>query len=280
MSARRTRTPSTGPSVGMWPKRRPTARPLWPQVLELVAIIGFIVLSYHGALWYWERTAAQEIEVPKVVGMTRGEADKVLSAAGLRASVVGEKWSEDIPEGAVLSAEPPPGRRVREGRLIRLTLSSGSRWSVVPDVRDMSVDRAHALLRAAKLSVGSERARYDENVPIGYVLGQAPKATQKVPRGTSVELWVSKGPPPRVEVTEGRVTGDGVRRTEVDFTVPPGPNLQEVRIAVEDEHGERTVYRNFHRPDERVRQVVSGKGPQVIVRVYLSGLLVQEKTLR
>jgi serine/threonine-protein kinase len=263
----------------MWPRRRPPRRPLLPQFIELVVIIGFLVASYYTALWYWDYTAPREAEVPKVVGMTQAEARKVLSAAGLRVALVGRKPSEDIPAEAVLMAEPPPGRRVREGRLIRLTLSSGSRWSVVPDVRDMSVDRARALLRAAKLTVGSEQARYDPDVPVGYVLAQAPEPDQKVPRGTSVDVWVSKGPPPQVEVAAGQPTALGARRTEVDFAVPPGPSLQEVRISVQDQRGERTVYRNFHRPGERVRQTISGEGPEITIRVYLSGLLVQEKKI-
>ncbi len=262
----------------MWPRRRRPRRALLPQVVELIALIGFLVLSYHGLLWYWERTAPREITVPKVVGMTELEAGKVLSAAGLRPEVVGRKADEEIPVGSVLAAEPPPGREVKVGRLVRLTLSSGSRWAVVPDVREMSVDRARALLRQENLTVGKETARYDSKVPVGYVVGQAPEPDQRVPRATPVDLLVSKGAPPRIEPPEGSGEG-GIRRTEVEYEVPPGANLQEVRIEVQDRRGSRTVYRNIHRPGETVREKVSGEGPQIVVRVYLSGLVVVEKTI-
>ena len=273
-------TPSsrTGPQVGMWPKRRRPERALVPQVMELVAIIAFLFVSYHGLLWYWEKTAPKEVAVPNVVEMTEVEATKVLSAAGLRSEVVGSKADEEIPPGAVLAAEPPPGRDVKVGRLVRVTLSSGSRWAIVPDVREMSVDRARALLRQENLTIGKETARYDEKVPVGYVLGHAPEPEQRVPRSTPVDLLVSKGPAPSIERPGGGDAG-GMRRTEIEYEVPPGANLQEVRIVVQDRRGERTVYRNIHRPGEIVRETVSGEGPGVVVRVYLSGLVVEEKTL-
>ena len=268
----------TGPEVGMWPKRRPSRRPLMPQVLELLAIIAFLILSYHGLLFYWEKTAPKNVTVPTVVGMTELEATKVLSAVGLRSEVVARKADEEIPPGAVLAAEPPPDRAVKVGRLVRLTLSSGSRWAMVPDVREMSVDRARALLRQENLTVGKETARWDGKVPVGYVLGQAPEPDQRVPRATPVDLVVSKGAAPVVEQPEGR-SGEGLRRTQVEYQVPPGANLQEVRIVVQDQQGERTVYRNVHHPGETVRETVSGEGSGAVVRVYLSGLLVEEKVM-
>lgn len=268
----------TGPQVGMWPRRRPSQRPLRPQVLELLAIIAFLVLSYHGLMFYWETTAPKSVAVPNVVGMTEVEAAKVLSTAGLRSEVVARKADEEIPLGAVLAVEPPPEREVRVGRLVRVTLSSGSRWAMVPDVREMSVDRARALLRQESLSIGKETARWDSKVPVGYVLGQAPEPDQRVPRATPVDLVVSKGSAPVVETPDEGGQG-GVRRTQVEYEVPPGANLQEVRIVVQDSKGERTVYRNVHHPGETVREAVSGEGPNVVVRVYLSGLLVEEKTI-
>ncbi|MBN1458558.1 MAG: PASTA domain-containing protein [Armatimonadetes bacterium] len=266
-------TPSRQPQVGMWPRRRERQRSLLPQIIELVVIIGFIIGSYHAAFWYWQKTEPAEVSVPSVLGLTATEAEKILNTSGLRSEVVARKTSEETPEGAVLAAEPPPGRAVKEGRLVRLTLSSGSRWSVVPDVREMSVDRARALLRQEKLTIGNESARYHAQIPLGYVIGHAPQPEQRVPRGTSVDLVVSKGPAPKVVPLEENA---GLRRTRVEYEVPPGASLQEIRIVVQDKNGERTVYRNFHRPGERVQETVSGDGPGAVVRVYLSGVLAQE----
>jgi beta-lactam-binding protein with PASTA domain len=262
----------------MWPGRRRPQRVLWPQVLELLAIVGFIVLSYHGLLWYWEESAPPATAVPHVVGMTELEATKMLSAAGLESEVVARKTDEEVPAGSVLSVEPPPGRQVKLGRLVRLTLSAGSRWAIVPDVREMSVERARALLRQENLSIGRETARYSDGIPVGYVVGHAPGPDQKVPRGTPVDILVSKGPTPQVEPSDVP-GGPGRRRAEVDYVVPPGASLQEVRIVVDDRNGKRTVYRQMHRPGERIHQTLEGEGPGAVARVYLSGLLVEERPI-
>jgi len=263
--------------MGMWPRRERPRRALLPQFLELLAIIGFLAALHHGIMWYWEHTAPKEVSVPKLVGLTEREATGVLESIGLRAAVVGQKPDEEVPEGGVLLAEPPPQRKVKVGRLVRLTLSSGSRWSVVPDVREMSVDRARALLRKAGLSAGREKAVYDSKVPIGYVVAHVPEAGGQVPRNMGVDLLVSKGPAPQSPDVGPPGAESALRSTEIDFIVPPGPGLQEVRIVVHDDQGERTVYRRVHEPGERIVEKVSGKGPRISVRVYLSGEVMQER---
>ncbi len=271
--------PKVGRSMGMWPQRRDARRPLLPQVLLLLAIIAFVVGSYYGTLWYWERTCPGEVTVPKLVGLTEREATAVLESMGLRGEVVAKKPDEDIPEAAVLSAEPPPERLVREGRLVRITLSSGSRWAVVPDVREMSVDRARALLRKAGLAPGREKAVFDSKVPIGYVVGQIPDSGEQVAKGMGIDLLVSKGPaPPPLPPEEGEAGADGVRSTEIEFIVPTGAGLQEVRVVVHDDGGETQVYSKVHERGDRVALRVTGKGAEISVKVYLSGELMRERT--
>jgi serine/threonine-protein kinase len=278
MSAKLPRTPQSGqPRVGAWPARRLPKKRLLPQVIELAAIIAFLVLSYHGLLWYWELTAPREVSIPKVVGMNEQEALRVLSSAGLRPEVVGRKASEEAPSGEVLSAEPPPARQVKVERKVRLIVSSGSRWAHVPDVREMSVDRARALLTQQNLALGKQLARFHETIPIGYVITQNPQPDQKLPRGAEVDLVVSKGPAPTAEPIEEKQK-PAVRTTRVEYEIPPGASLQEVRIVVEDRRGERTIYRGFHRPGENISEMVTGEGPDAVVRVYVSGILAEEKS--
>lgn len=268
--------PPVTPQVGRWPKRRPAPRrALMPQFLEMLAIIAFIFVAYHAVVGYWELTAPKEVTVPKLVGLKEAEAQQVLGAAGLRAEVAARQGSEEAPESEVLASDPPSNRMVKAGRLVRLTVSSGSRWSIVPDATDMSVDRARALLRQENLTIGKETARFHNKVPLGYVIAHAPMPDQRVPRGTAVDLIVSKGPAPTAEPDERE--RQGARTTQVEYEVPPGANLQEVKIVVQDRQGERVVYRNFHHPGEKVVETVSGEGPEVVVRVFLSGVLDQEK---
>lgn len=279
-----TKTPSPSPPASReaWPTPRPggrSRRAIVPQLLELVAILALLFAAYEAAVWVWAKTAPKEVTVPKIVGLQQQEAKALLEAVGLKIEVVAEKPSETAAEGTVMTAEPAPERAVKVGRTVRLTVSQGSRWTKVPDVVDMSVDRARALLRAGKLIVRREKARYHEKVPIGYVLGQSPDAGERVARGTEVDLLVSKGPQPETEIAEEKPVEEGPRSMDITLTVPPGASLQEVRIVVIDKRGEHVAYRTYHQPGEKVERTVSGEGPKVVVRVYLSGLLVQEKSI-
>jgi serine/threonine-protein kinase len=260
----------------MWPARRWPQKRLLPQIIELAGIIVFLVVAYHALLWYWAWTEPKEVAIPQVVAMNEEEALRVLDAAGLRPEVTNRKASEEKPDGAVLSAEPPPGRQVKVGRKVRLVVSSGSRWAIVPDVREMSVDQARAQVTKASLAVGKQLARFHESVPVGYVIAQDPEPKRKLPRGSEVNLVVSKGPAPTAEPVE-EARKPAVRTTRVEYEIPPGASLQEVRIVVQDRRGERTVYRSFHRPGETVSEQVTGEGPDAVVRVYVSGVVALEK---
>jgi beta-lactam-binding protein with PASTA domain len=262
------------------PRVRRDRRAIGPQLVELAAIILFMVVAYNGSIWLWNRSAPREVNIPKVVGFKQEEAVAVLQTAGLKQEVVAEKYDEKVPEGVVISMEPQAGRLVKVGRMVRLTLSLGSRWSTVPEVQQMSVERAGPLIRSAKLIVGAEKASFHPKIPIGYVISQSPASGKRVPRNSPVSITISRGPEPEDgSEVEGVITPPattGPRSYNVDFEIPPGPSLQEVRIVVVDENGEREVYRGSHQVGETVRKRVRGEGPEATVQVFLSGMLAEQ----
>ena len=91
---------------------------------------------------------------------------------------------------------------------------------------------------------------------------------------------MSRGPRPATEVAEEhRSATEGTRSTDIELTVPPGASLQEVKIIVQDRNGTHVAYEAYHEPGETVRETVSGEGPSIVVQVYLSGLLVERKSI-
>lgn len=262
------------------PRLRRDARALGPQMLQFFLTILFMVVAYNGAIWLWNRTSPREVSIPQLVGFKQDEALAVLKSANLQPEVAAEKYDEKTPEGSVLAADPAPGRLVKAGRVVRLTLSLGSRWAKVPDVQQMSVDRARALIRAAKLAVGRESAKYHGKIPIGYVITQQPAPNTRLPRNSEIALIVSRGPQPQEGAEEGTTlpTTNGKRSYDVEFVIPPGPSLQEVRIVVTDQSGEHEVYRGSHQVGETVRKRVRGEGPEVVVQIFDSGFLAEQHT--
>jgi serine/threonine-protein kinase len=132
--------------------------------------------------------------VPELVGKTAQEAEEILSENSLnfRWNIEG-KYSSVIPKGAVLIQMPLPGREVKEGRTVSLTVSKGLRELTIPDLRGKSVRQANISLNRMGLVVGSEISGAHASIPKGVVIRTEPPADQVVRVGDRVDIIVSAG---------------------------------------------------------------------------------------
>jgi serine/threonine-protein kinase len=156
--------------------------------------------------------------VPSVAGLSVDSGGAVLQSVGLGVAVVGEEFSSAHPAGAITSQLPPSGMRVREGRLIKVSISTGSQRLTVPNVVGMNRREAELLLLDYGLYVGEIIEVDTLGVEKGKVLATFPLPKAGVAPQSRVTLTVAAG-------------GD-----EPDFTVVPnvvGRNIEEAerRIA-------------------------------------------------
>lgn len=139
--------------------------------------------------------------VPDLRGRTRAEAERLLGAGPLTLGEIAQRYDEQVPRGRVVATSPPPQERVRPDTPVDLVISRGREPIPVPDVTGRTLEEAQTALRRARLGVEVER-RYDEQVPAGRVISQAP-ADGTLFRGNPVRLVLSLGPP-LVEVPDVR----------------------------------------------------------------------------
>jgi serine/threonine-protein kinase len=138
--------------------------------------------------------------LPDLVGRPQDQAAAALVQLGLTAKVVGEKFHEDAPVGAVLSwavADHPEyqaGTEVTRGTEVQLVVSKGPEPRTRPSLKDLTWDDAKAKLEALGLVAARQPDVYDDVVPAGVVVRAEPQAGLKVPRGSTVNVWVSQGP--------------------------------------------------------------------------------------
>jgi len=269
-------------------QRQPVMRvpsPWWGVVLLLALIAGIpamVALAFH----LWLTTAPAEVRVPEVTGVNVRAAEEILSRRGLVGQVVGRRYHDTVPAGTVLSAVPPAGKMVREGRVIEMVLSDGPRWATMPDVREMQLEQATEAISGADLHLARIRRRYSDTIPSGAVIRQNPDPGARVPRRGDVELTVSAGPKPQVEPSatprpEGTRPGQNedlgpAHYATVEVRLPEGENRNLVRIEVEDRRGSTVAYSEWHDPGSTVTQVVTGYG-DATARVYVDGALIEEK---
>jgi serine/threonine-protein kinase len=137
-----------------------------------------------------------EVVVPDLSGQRLEQALDTLSPLSLSLAKDGIEFDEGRPAGTILRQAPPAGMKVREGKVVRVTISSGGKVVFVPELTGKSLSEAQNLLRAAGMAPGALTQIYSQARPHGEVLEQNPEAGAVGSRGQMVDLRISKGPPP------------------------------------------------------------------------------------
>jgi len=118
-----------------------------------------------------------------LIGRALEEVRGLLNSLGLPVQVGGESFSDDVPAGAVIAAEPTPGEVVDRGTPVRVDVSLGPPVVAIPNVRGQSVVDAAAAIEAAGLVVSSTTGS-----PTRPVTGTEPSIGDVVRLGTSVTI--------------------------------------------------------------------------------------------
>ncbi|MFN8160376.1 MAG: PASTA domain-containing protein [Solirubrobacterales bacterium] len=129
-------------------------------------------------------------EVPRVRGLTRSQARGELEQAGFRVSFE-TAFSSDVPEGDVISTDPPGGSTAKLGSVVSVSVSRGARLVSVPAVVGRSADAAKQAIRGRGLAFAV--SRQESQKPAGQVISQSPDAGTRVAAGSTVAIVVSGG---------------------------------------------------------------------------------------
>ena len=128
-----------------------------------------------------------------LVGKPIAEATTLLQQAGQFVAVPTEASSEDVPAGTVMAVGPEVPAELPKGSEVPLTVSSGPKPRTIPSgMAGRSYEEAAAALEAVQL-VPVRVERFSDDVEAGTVIGLSP-GEGTVPRGSEVEVVVSKGP--------------------------------------------------------------------------------------
>ena len=183
--------PSPSPTRHSFSKRGP--------VLALLGFMGVAVISSLFAM-HWIASALlhsrREVVVPELTGKTLEQALDLLAPEDLGLFKESVEFDENLPPGAILRQAPPAGLRVREGKIVRVTLSSGGQVLFVPDLAGVTLAESQNRLRAAGFALGAVSQAYSGTRPEGTVLEQMPTPGAVAKPGAMVDLKVSKGNPP------------------------------------------------------------------------------------
>jgi serine/threonine-protein kinase len=131
---------------------------------------------------------------PSLLGKSKATAEHQLEQDGLKARIT-EVFSESIPVDKVVSTDPAQGERIREGGTVTVAVSKGPERIAVPAVKGEKRKDAERLIEEARLTVGTAKQAFSEEVDEGRVIRTDPAAGSRVKPDAPVSLVISKGRP-------------------------------------------------------------------------------------
>jgi len=162
-------------------------------LLVLVAFVGYFAFDWAvGAVIHSRKV----VQVPDLSAKPVNDALNLLAPLGLGLEKEGEQFDKRFPAGAIVHQTPPAGMPVREGRIIRVTLSQGGETLFIPNLIGQPMRNAQSSLQNLGLSIGEIERRPSLKLDKDLVMTTDPPAGAIIAKNGLVNMVLSDGPPP------------------------------------------------------------------------------------
>ncbi len=161
-------------------------------LLALMGIASYMAFDWAvGALIHNRKV----VSVPDLSSKPVNEALNILSSLGLGLEKEGEQFDKRFPPGAIVHQTPAAGMPVREGRIIRVTVSQGGETLFVPNLVGTPLRNTQTALQNLGLSVGEIERRPSLKFAKDQVMATDPPAGAIITKNGLVSMILSEGPP-------------------------------------------------------------------------------------
>ncbi len=165
--------------------------------LKVAGLIFLLIALFVGSAFATNMalTRMAKFQLPDLAGLTIQEARDLL---GDELKLKAERaFDPTVAKGLIIKQSPNPGTQLGRGRTVTATLSKGKELVTVPNLRNKILNQASLAVSKAGLEFGSLRRDFSETIAEDYVIVQDPPAGGSVPKGTFVNLVLSKGRRPQ-----------------------------------------------------------------------------------
>ncbi len=135
-------------------------------------------------------------KMPDLVGESKNNAEVLLKAMemDLKLSLDLLEDSETVEEGKVCRTEPAAGETLQKGQHVKVYISTGSKYTTVPSVLNMTESEAKFTLEAAGLTWSMGEPAFYEDIPEGRVGGMSVQPETKIEKGATITIYLCKIP--------------------------------------------------------------------------------------
>lgn len=175
---------------------KPSKSSYFVVVLTAIAAGIIIIVVAFIAIMIWNKLNVTSPPIGKMPPLINYEYQEVKTAYADQFSVVveEEQYSSEYPEGAIIDQNPPEGSEYLVGKTtVKVKISKGPKKVTISNVYDLASDDAQNMLKNDNFNV-IIKSEFSETVPKNNVIMTDPPRGEKVDSGSTVIMYVSRGP--------------------------------------------------------------------------------------
>ncbi|MDD3570722.1 MAG: protein kinase [Lachnospiraceae bacterium] len=166
----------------------------------ITAVIIIIIISFVGAkfikgegIFGSGSKKAETSSMPDFTGKKLEDAQVEAKDLGITLKVSDEQYTNDYPEGQIMSQSIEKGQSISKDDVIEVVVSLGTKGFTMPDVVYETEEDAVAEIKKLGGNQPTIEYEFDDTVPAAVVISQTPSAQTEIDSGTKITLKVSKG---------------------------------------------------------------------------------------
>ena len=216
----------------------------------IIIVVAFIAIMIAGTL-----TGEGDQVIGKMPPLINYEYQEVKTAYANQFEVVveEEQYSSEYPEGAIIYQNPVEGSEYLVGKTtVKVKISKGPRMVTVSNVYDLASNDALNILKENDKFNVVIYVEFSDTVPKDNVIMTDPAKGEKVPYGSEVKMYVSKGPEEQevsvpqcvgytLEEAETLLNGKFTIQTMTADSIEPEGTVIEQSIPAMGEDGQPTI---------------------------------------
>ncbi len=169
---------------------------LWGNLLAIFILACLLIVGTWIGLNYYTQHG-DSVEIPTVKGLSQQDAINLIESRGLKAEVSDSIYMKGQASGRIIEQSPLPGARVKNGRVVYLTINSLSvPMTQLPDIaNNSSLRQATAKLISSGFRLTEEEYINGDRDWVYDVKmnGRMLKTGESVPAGATLTLVVGNG---------------------------------------------------------------------------------------
>jgi serine/threonine-protein kinase len=178
--------------------RKSKRRKLIIRSAAAAAALALLIAAALGISALFRILYVPEVTVPDLANLTAEEAELALRDAGLTIGLnINYDFSDTVEKDRVMSQSVPAEEKVKEGRVIEITLSKGVPLIPLPDLKTDHPSLENAKIRLAQAGFPDEAVSVitepSGTVAKNHVVNQDPVPGTEWPADGKITLWVSSG---------------------------------------------------------------------------------------